>query len=159
MSVSHPNGDVPPFPFPSSPRLFPKVLPILHYLPLCYSLQMLPILKSDRRPQKCQTTVTHLPSHIDASQPPQKRKPFDALWALNWCHTVDVLLPAELRDVIARTEARQIELGRLKSSNDKYAKVIMKLGDVLEGSFFNEYIKRGEVVLSNGDVRMAAETW
>ena len=108
---------------------------------------MLPILKSDRRPQKCQTTVTHLPSYPDASQPPQKRKPFDALWALNWCHTVDILLPAELRDVIALTEARQIELGRLKASVDRYAKVIMKLGDVLDGSFFNEYIKKGECML------------
>jgi len=108
---------------------------------------MLPILKSDRRPQKCQTTVTHLPAFVEAAQPPQKRKPFDALWALNWCHTVDVLLPAELRDVIARTEARQIELGRLKQSNDKYAKVIMKLGDVLEGDFFAEYIKKGDFVL------------
>lgn len=105
---------------------------------------MLPLLKSDRRPQKCLITSSTLPAFIDPSQPPQKPAPFGALWALKWCHTVDILLPAELRDIIKETEARQLELARITKQNDKYAKVIMKLGWVIEGDFFNEYIKKGE---------------
>lgn len=107
------------------------------------SIKMLPLLKSDRKPQKCQITCSTLPTFIDPLQPPQKSAPFNALWALKWCHTVDVLLPAELRDVIKQTEARQLELSRFEKQNGKYAKVIMKLGEVLEGDFFNEYVKKG----------------
>ena len=104
---------------------------------------MLPLLKSDRRPQKCQITSSTLPAFIDPLQPPQKSAPFNALWALKWCHTIDILLPAELRDVIKQTETRQLELARLMKQNNRYAKVIMKLGQVLEGDFFNEYVKKG----------------
>jgi ribonuclease P/MRP protein subunit RPP40 len=104
---------------------------------------MLPLLKSDRRPQKCQVSRGVLPKYIDLAQPPRKHKPFDALWALRWCHTVDILLPAELRDTIHKAEGRQIELGRIRELNQKYAKVIMKLGEVLEGDFFTEYVKKG----------------
>jgi len=104
---------------------------------------MLPLLKSDRKPQKCQITSSALPTFVDPYQPPQKPAPFNALRALKWCHTIDVLLPAELRDIIQQTEARELELSRLEKQNDRYAKVIMKLGEVLEGDFFNEYVKKG----------------
>lgn len=104
---------------------------------------MLPLLKSDRKRRKCQITCGTLPGFIDPLQPPQKSAPFNAVWALKWCHSVDVLLPAELRDVIKQTEARQIALKRLSEQSHKYAKVIMKLGEVLEGDFFTEYVKKG----------------
>lgn len=108
---------------------------------------MLPLLKTDRKPQKCQISYGQLPTFIDPKQPPQRRKPFDALWALKWCHTVDVLLPVELRDVIQQAEGRQNELGRLETRNERFAKVIMKLGEVLEGDFFTEYVKKGDLCL------------
>jgi len=108
---------------------------------------MLPLLKSDRKPQKCQITSSALPTFVDPYQPPQKPAPFNALRALKWCHTIDVLLPAELRDIIQQTEARELELSRLEKQNDRYAKVIMKLGEVLEGDFFSEYVKKGLVLI------------
>ncbi|KAK4999082.1 hypothetical protein LTR66_001799 [Elasticomyces elasticus] len=101
---------------------------------------------------KCYFTHNVLPAYIDEKQPPTKRKPFSSIIAQPFSHTVgmrilccvdrtnarkvDLLLPAELYDTI-----------REKLHGDactlKYARVNMKLGELIEGDFFNHYIKTG----------------
>ncbi|KAK4962220.1 hypothetical protein LTR28_004640 [Elasticomyces elasticus] len=103
---------------------------------------------------KCYFTHNALPAYIDEKQPPTKRKPFSSIIAQPFSHTVglrilccvdrtnawkvDLLLPAELYDTI-----------REKLHGDacalKYARVNMKLGELIEGDFFNHYIKTGPI--------------
>lgn len=49
---------------------------------------------------------------------------------------IDLILPAEACDVILE------QLNNTQKS-PRYSKVHMTLGDVLQGDFFNEYIKKG----------------
>lgn len=53
--------------------------------------------------------------------------------------SVNMILPEELYDIIWD----KIEDER---KNARYAKVIMKLQDLLEGAFFTEYIKKGDLL-------------
>lgn len=100
---------------------------------------MLPWLRDDRPSPKCIYTRTALPSYVDQAQPPQKRKPFSSIRGLAWAHTVDLNIPTEISQLL------ETEITRL--NNLRYAKVIMKLVDVLEGDFFNEYIKKGNILM------------
>ncbi|KAI9670528.1 MAG: hypothetical protein M1831_005748 [Alyxoria varia] len=98
---------------------------------------LLPFLKDEKPPPKNFFTHGILPGYIEAEQLPTKKKPFSTIWGLRWLHTVDILLPVELR------EAVQKELAAWKVEELRYAKVIMSLGDIVEGDFFNEYVKKG----------------
>jgi len=49
---------------------------------------------------------------------------------------VDLLLPAELLQVVQQEIVSQL-------GNWQYAKVMMSLGEIIEGDFFTEYIKKG----------------
>lgn len=96
---------------------------------------MLP-LPATRPPKPPARTCTPciLPTHIDPRQPPTRRQPFAALAAQKWCSGLDIVLPAELAQVVvAEAAAREA----------RYAKVIMKVGDLLVGGFFTEAVKRG----------------
>jgi len=94
---------------------------------------------ADRRNPKTQVRVAQLPAYIDPKQPPTKKTPWRTINEVPFLQSVSLVLPQELYDVIWD----KIED---KSKKAGYAKVIMKLQDVLDGAFFTEYIKKGETI-------------
>lgn len=117
---------------------------------------MLGFLSDSRHDAKC--SITHgTMGHLDPSQPPTKRKPFVSvlnyhfiqkvyqdpiyhLQRLNRSLQVQLILPEELYEIIKNGFITQ-------HSSPRYSRVIMPLGALLEGEFFNEYIKRGNVLM------------
>jgi ribonuclease P/MRP protein subunit RPP40 len=92
---------------------------------------------ADRRNPKTQVHVGQLPAYIDPKQPPTKKTPWRTINEVPFLQSVNLVLPQELYDVIwDKIEDESKKAG--------YAKVIMKLQDVLDGAFFTEYIKKGE---------------
>ncbi|KAI1308136.1 ribonuclease P 40kDa subunit-domain-containing protein [Xylaria venustula] len=86
-------------------------------------------------------------SYPDSNHLPTKVKPWSTLLSQDYVHKVDLILPEEL-----------LELVREKIINDaartpSYSRVIMTLGQVLEGDFFTQYIKIGNIMmLSEGKI-------
>lgn len=96
-----------------------------------------------------------LPPFVDPEQPPSKKNPFSTIIGQPFIHTVcndtkfeklcseaevtaqvQLVLPQELYDVLwDNVEA--------KIGNIVYSRVIMSLSEILEGEFFNKYIKTG----------------
>lgn len=93
--------------------------------------------KHGRQDSKIFTTLGTLPSYIDRSQPPTKKQPWRAINEVGFIRCVEMILPEELYDLIWTKVEEEMK-------SIKYAKVIMKLEDVLEGDFFTEYIKKGK---------------
>ena len=92
------------------------------------------------RPEpKTHIHVGHLPDYIDPKQPPTKKSPWKAINDAPFLHSVNMILPAELYDTIWE---------KLESETKKvrYAKVFMRLEDVLGKEFFTEYIKKGRTL-------------
>ncbi|CAD6587543.1 MAG: hypothetical protein ASARMPREDX12_002930 [Alectoria sarmentosa] len=81
-----------------------------------------------------------LPPYVDPQQPPSKRKPFSTILNQPFTHTVQLILPQELYDVVWK----EVET---KISNIQYSRVIMSLSELLEGDFFNMYIKTGNILM------------
>ncbi|KAI0970031.1 ribonuclease P 40kDa subunit-domain-containing protein [Xylaria arbuscula] len=86
-------------------------------------------------------------SYPDSNHLPTKVKPWSTLLSQDYVHKVDLVLPEEL-----------LELVREKILNDaartpSYSRIIMTLGQVLEGDFFTQYIKIGNIMmLSEGKI-------
>ncbi|PWY95071.1 hypothetical protein BO94DRAFT_456164 [Aspergillus sclerotioniger CBS 115572] len=74
------------------------------------------------RREKCYTTIAQLPAFIDPRQPPTKRSPFSAILGRPYIHTS-------------------------KLQKLRYARVFMSLSSLLEGDFFNTYIKIGNILM------------
>jgi len=92
----------------------------------------------DRLDPKLNVTLGTLPAYIDAKQPPTKKAPWrQTTRGIPFAQSATLVFPDELYRVI--WEAVQMELVRWR-----YAKVVMKLGEVLDGDFFTRYVKRGE---------------
>ncbi|RAL01006.1 ribonuclease P protein subunit p40 [Aspergillus ibericus CBS 121593] len=72
--------------------------------------------------EKCYTTIAQLPAFIDPKQPPTKRSPFTAILGHPYVHT------SKLQKI-------------------RYARVFMSLSSLLEGDFFNTYIKIGNILM------------
>ncbi|OQO12102.1 hypothetical protein B0A48_02741 [Cryoendolithus antarcticus] len=90
---------------------------------------------------KCYVHHANLPNYIDNAHPPTKKDPFRTVLEQPVGHTLDVLVPAQ------HTEALTTLLATTFPSPIRYAKVHMKLHDVLTGEFFNDYVKSGNVLL------------
>ncbi|KAH8598793.1 ribonuclease P 40kDa subunit-domain-containing protein [Bisporella sp. PMI_857] len=85
--------------------------------------------------------VTHgTMGHIDPKQPPTKRKPFASLLNQHFIQKVEVILPEWLYEIVKDG----FFTDRAKPT---YSRVILPLGALLEGEFFNEYIKRGNILM------------
>jgi ribonucleases P/MRP protein subunit RPP40 len=93
--------------------------------------------KNGRPDSKIYTTLGTLPSYIDRSQPPTKKLPWRAINEVGFVRGVEMVLPEELYELIWGKVEEQLKPAR-------YARVIMKLEDVLDGAFFTEYIKKGK---------------
>ncbi|KAI1456353.1 ribonuclease P 40kDa subunit [Annulohypoxylon moriforme] len=81
-------------------------------------------------------------SHLQPGQLPGKGKPWSALLAQDFVHKVDLILPEELLQVVKDKITSEPSRGA-----PVFYKVIMKLGQVLEGDFFTEYIKIGDIMM------------
>ncbi|PWY76877.1 hypothetical protein BO83DRAFT_436348 [Aspergillus eucalypticola CBS 122712] len=86
--------------------------------------------------EKCYTTIGQLPAFIDPKQPPTKRSPFSAILGHPFVHTVEVILP---KDILSYVQPQL--------QNLRYARVFMSLSSLLEGDFFNTYIKTGNILM------------
>ncbi|KAF3043497.1 hypothetical protein E8E12_009736 [Didymella heteroderae] len=100
------------------------------------------------KPEPSSDTKTYfshalLPSYIDPSNTSTKKKPFATFLAQPHTHTLDLVLPAEIWDLVRAHLASYDAL--------VYARAWMKLGDVLEEEFLDAYIRNGSAsLLSEG---------
>ena len=93
--------------------------------------------ESERPSPKVSISSGPLPPYVSPSEAPTKKAPWRTVRNVGFVKTVTATLPEELYDFIWREIETSI-------ASAKYSKVIMKLEDVLQGNFFNEYIKRGK---------------
>lgn len=86
-------------------------------------------------------------SYPDPDQLPTKAKPWSTLLSQDYVHKIDLVLPEAL---LQRVKEKILDdTARIPS----YQRVIMTLGQVLEGDFFTQYIKIGNIMmLSEGKV-------
>ncbi|CAL3963846.1 unnamed protein product [Diplocarpon coronariae] len=106
---------------------------------------MLDFPSGTRNEPKCD--VTHgVMGHLDPKQPPVKRKPFASILNQRFILKTELIVPEELYEIIRKDLV--IDLPR-----PTYSRVILPLSALLEGEIFNEYIKRGNVLmLSEGRI-------
>lgn len=92
---------------------------------------------------------SHLPSYIDAAHPPGKKAPFRAFAALPHAHTLDLLLPPEIWDVV---RAHLDGLGARV-----YARAYLGLEDILADDFLDAYVRNGSasMLAAGRDTRMS----
>lgn len=93
---------------------------------------------------------TQLPSQPSASSVPNTakklKKPWSSIQSLNFVSQLELVVPQASADLIQRTLSE-----RSPASTPRYARVVMTLGRVLEGAFFTEYVKAGNIsMLSQG---------
>lgn len=86
---------------------------------------------------KVNVTTGPLPAYVSAGQAPTKKSPWRTIRDVAFSHSATLILPDELYQIIWNSiEASVPKL--------RYAKVMMKLEEVLQREFFTEYIKKGE---------------
>ncbi len=108
--------------------------------------------KNGRPESKILTTTGMLPSYIDRSQPPTKKLPWRAINDVGFVKCVEMVLPEELYDIIWTKVEQDLK-------PVQYARVIMRLEDVLDGAFFTEYIKKGRPMRSFSFVCKNRASW
>lgn len=91
---------------------------------------------NDAVESKMRVSRGSLPPYVDVAQPPTKRSPWRQIKELPFVHTFTILMPDETYQMIWNKLDAEVK-------TVKYAKMIMKLQEVLEGDFFTEYIKKG----------------
>lgn len=96
---------------------------------------MLDIGKGDGPKPRCDFTVSQLSNYIDHERPPTKKRPFNTILEQNYSHTLDLLLPEPA------ATAFQTAFVSSAASNLIYAKLHMKLYELVSGDFFNTYIR------------------
>ncbi|KAI8623657.1 ribonuclease P 40kDa subunit [Xylariaceae sp. FL1651] len=95
---------------------------------------------------KCFVTYGTM-GYPDPKQLPHKAKPWNTLLSQDYVHKVDLILPEELLHLIKDNILNDV------TRVPYYHRVIMTLGQVLEGDFFTQYIKIGNIMmLSEGKV-------
>lgn len=117
---------------------------------------MLDLEDDASRREKCYTTITQLPAYVDPKQPPTKKPPFSAILSHSYVHTVRISLLSICACLSRLTGPKQVEailpealyssIGdslNTKLQKPQYARVFMSLASLLEGEFFNAYIKIG----------------
>ncbi|PLB42498.1 ribonuclease P protein subunit p40 [Aspergillus candidus] len=92
------------------------------------------------RHEKCYTTLAQLSASIDPNQPPKKRSPFSTILGHPFIHTTEVILSEEVYSSVQ--SALESKLQKLR-----YGRVFMSLSSLLEGEFFNTYIKSGDILM------------
>ncbi|KAL4920229.1 ribonuclease P 40kDa subunit-domain-containing protein [Aspergillus aurantiobrunneus] len=90
--------------------------------------------------EKCYTTVAQLPHFIDPKQPPITKPPFSAITGHPFVHTVEVTMPKEVYSSIESSLNSRLQKLR-------YTYLSMTLSSLIEGDFFNTYIKTGNILM------------
>ncbi|TAQ88516.1 hypothetical protein B7494_g3154 [Chlorociboria aeruginascens] len=89
--------------------------------------------------RKC--IVTHgIMGHLDPTRPSTKRKPFAPILNHRFVQKVEFLLPEEIYQIIKN----DVFADRM---SPVYSRVILPLKELVEGDFFTEYIKKGNVLM------------
>ncbi|KAK1094389.1 hypothetical protein LTR48_000378 [Friedmanniomyces endolithicus] len=101
---------------------------------------MLDITSHNGPKPKCYFTHAVLSNFIDYDLPPTKKRPFTTIAAQTTSHTVDILLPKSSLPKLLEG------LGEVEGTL-QYARVHMKLSDIIEGDFFSHYVKAGNIVM------------
>ncbi|KAF2211451.1 hypothetical protein CERZMDRAFT_42945 [Cercospora zeae-maydis SCOH1-5] len=96
---------------------------------------MLDIGTKDGVDPRCLVTTSILSNYIDHCRPPTKKRPFTTIWGQTFSHTLDLLLPAPAANTLHDA------LNIISATELTYAKVNMKLSDLLSGDFFDSCIK------------------
>lgn len=91
-----------------------------------------------RSSSKMFVSLGELPNYIDPSQPPTKKSPWRQINQVPFVQQATLILPEELYELIWNKIQENLKASR-------YAKVIVKLVDILNGPFFNDYIKKGKI--------------
>ncbi|KAH7414091.1 ribonuclease P 40kDa subunit-domain-containing protein [Phaeosphaeria sp. MPI-PUGE-AT-0046c] len=101
---------------------------------------MLDIHRTDAIPDtKTYFTHSNLPSYIDPQNVSTKKQPFATFNKQHFSHTLDLILPEELYELV------QQKLDAY--GNGQYARSHMKLGEILEPEFLDNYIKQGNIMM------------
>ncbi|KAI6768200.1 hypothetical protein HG530_006209 [Fusarium avenaceum] len=88
---------------------------------------------------KCLVTYGSM-GHVDTKQAPRKGKPWSSVVSLDFVHKVDLILPTEAYDAVREQLANT-------QKPPRYSRVVMSLGDIVQGDFFTEYIRKGDVMM------------
>ncbi|KAJ4985540.1 ribonuclease P 40kDa subunit [Stagonosporopsis vannaccii] len=80
-----------------------------------------------------------LPAYIDPLNPPCKKKPLSAFYAMPHSHTLDLVLPAEVWQLV------HTHLAHLNAR--VYARAWLKLSDILDDEFLDAYIRNASATL------------
>ncbi|KAI3534633.1 ribonuclease P 40kDa subunit [Colletotrichum filicis] len=88
---------------------------------------------------KCFVTYGTMP-HIEPKQLPTKGKPWAPILGQGFNYKVDLVLPQECFELVRQKLVEELPA-------PTFHRVIMTLGQVLDGGFFNEYIKRGNILM------------
>ncbi|KAM0133267.1 hypothetical protein ACHAO1_006366 [Botrytis cinerea] len=102
---------------------------------------MLGFPKDTKHEQKCYVTHGTM-GHLDPKQPPVKRKPFVNILGHKFINKVEMILPKELYEIMKNKMD-----GILGENGPVYSRVMHPLSALLEGEFFTEYIKKGNVMM------------
>lgn len=97
--------------------------------------------------------IESIPPSLSSSQPSSSsvpntakrlKKPWSSIHTLGFVSQLELVVPQACAELVQRTLA-----GRSPESTarPRYARVVMTLGQVLEGSFFTEYVKAGNVLM------------
>lgn len=101
---------------------------------------MLDIHRTDDIPDtKTYFTHSNLPSYIDPQNVSTKKQPFATFNKQHFSHTLDLILPAELYELVHQKLETYIP--------SQYARAHMKLGEILESEFLSSYIKQGNIMM------------
>ncbi|KAB8291280.1 hypothetical protein EYC80_009966 [Monilinia laxa] len=112
---------------------------------------MLNFPRDTKHEQKCYVSHGTM-GHLDAKQPPVKRNPFVNILGHKFINKVEMILPKELYEIMEKGMNDMTEFFA-ESRNPVYSRVVLPLSALLEGEFFAEYIKRGNVLmLSKGRI-------
>jgi len=104
---------------------------------------MLDIHRPDSRPDtKIYFSHSVLPSYIDPQNVSTKKKPFSTFNKQKYSHSVDLILPEEIYELI-KDQLEQKD----GPARAQYARVHMKLGEIIESDFLNGYIKQGNIMM------------
>ncbi|KAF2002816.1 hypothetical protein P154DRAFT_461731 [Amniculicola lignicola CBS 123094] len=103
---------------------------------------MLDVHKDDGPESKFYFTHSLLPSYIDPNNTSTKKKPFDLFQKQPFSHTVDLILPEEIYELVRAQFEDGETFGTLQ-----YARVHMKLGEMLAEEFLEHYVKKGSIMM------------
>ncbi|KAH8697504.1 putative ribonuclease P protein subunit p40 [Talaromyces proteolyticus] len=90
--------------------------------------------------EKAYFSVGSLPANVDLEHAPPRKAPFSTISKHAFVHTTELILPKDVYTAVWDSIRANIE-------PPKYAQVIMPLTSLLDGEFFNTFIKTGYALM------------